>query len=151
MKILSDTDRVKLITYLSTFATDQILLDAVSDTVEQISRSKAEFKRLSTQLGVKEHSGHEIRADKKVDTDALEVSQPTTTTTRLEPEPPGTAAGRIGAKSLAEIKTVLSKGPLSPRDINAGINGKTDNTNALLKLLWTRKILKWDGTRYDLA
>lgn len=145
MKVLTNAERVKLITYLGNFASDQILLDAVSDTIGQISHSKSEYKRLASQLNV----GRETSAsepDKKT-----EVKEDVLSTTESEgPEPPGTAAGRIGAKSLAEIKAVLSKGPLSPRDINAGINGKTDNTNALLKLLWTRKVLKWDGTRYDL-
>lgn len=148
MKILSDSERTKLITYLTEHGSDQVLIDAVSENLEQLSRSKSEYKRLSTQLGVKEQSGREITAGdrgKKVDTDTSEVSHPTT-----RPEPPGIAAGRIGARTLSEIKSTLGRGRMSLEDINKVIKGKLDNTTALMKLLWTRNVVEWDEPFYKL-
>lgn len=143
MKILSDSERTKLITYLTEHGSDQVLIDAVSENLEQLSRSKSEYKRLSTQLS---QSGREITAGdrgKKVDT--LEVSHPTT-----RPEPPGIAAGRIGARTLSEIKSTLGRGRMSLEDINKVIKGKLDNTTALMKLLWTRNVVEWDEPFYKL-
>lgn len=146
MKILSDSERTKLITYLTEHGSDQVLIDAVSENLEQLSRSKSEYKRLSTQLGVKEQLAREITAGdrgKKVDTS--EVSNPTT-----RPEPPGIAAGRIGARTLSEIKSTLGRGRMSIEDINKVIKGKLDNTTALMKLLWTRNVVEWDEPFYKL-
>ncbi len=145
MKILSDSERTKLITYLTEHGSDQVLIDAVSENLEQLSRSRSEYKKLSTQLG---QSGREITADdrgKKVDTDTSEVSHPTT-----RPEPPGIAAGRIGARTLSEIKSTLGRGRMSLEDINKVIKGKLDNTTALMKLLWTRNVVEWDEPFYKL-
>lgn len=143
MKILSDSERTKLITYLTEHGSDQVLIDAVSENLEQLSRSKSEYKRLSTQLGQREITAGD--RGKKVDTDTLEVSQPTT-----RPEPPGIAAGRIGARTLSEIKSTLGRGRMSLEDINKVIKGKLDNTTALMKLLWTRNVVEWDEPFYKL-
>lgn len=137
MKILNEEKRAKIIQYLQNNASDQTLLDAVSDTLDQINRANDSFKRVHEKLDVKAKP-------------AKETQQETPQETTQGPEPVGKAAGRIGAKSLAEIKYALAKGPLAPRDINAAINGKSDNTNALLKLLWQRGVVTWDGTRFDL-
>lgn len=143
MKILSDSERTKLITYLTEHGSDQVLIDAVSENLEQLSRSKSEYKRLSTQLSQREITAGD--RGKKVDTDTLEVSHPTT-----RPEPPGIAAGRIGARTLSEIKSTLGRGRMSLEDINKVIKGKLDNTTALMKLLWTRNVVEWDEPFYKL-
>lgn len=143
MKILSDSERTKLITYLTEHGSDQVLIDAVSENLEQLSRSKSEYKRLSTQLGQREITAGD--RGKKVDTDTSEVSHPTT-----RPEPPGIAAGRIGARTLSEIKSTLGRGRMSLEDINKVIKGKLDNTTALMKLLWTRNVVEWDEPFYKL-
>lgn len=143
MKILSDSERTKLITYLTEHGSDQVLIDAVSENLEQLSRSKSEYKRLSTQLSQREITAGD--RGKKVDTDTSEVSHPTT-----RPEPPGIAAGRIGARTLSEIKSTLGRGRMSLEDINKIIKGKLDNTTALMKLLWTRNVVEWDEPFYKL-
>lgn len=143
MKILSDSERTKLITYLTEHGSDQVLIDAVSENLEQLSRSKSEYKRLSTQLSQREITAGD--RGKKVDTDTSEVSHPTT-----RPEPPGIAAGRIGARTLSEIKSTLGRGRMSLEDINKVIKGKLDNTTSLMKLLWTRNVVEWDEPFYKL-
>lgn len=142
MNALSSEERRRLTVYLEAHATDDVLVGAVADTVEAIARSKAEYKRLSAQLGTPPKPAEEPAK--------IAVVEPVPVQSNVPP-PPGTAASRIGAVNKLAIETVLKRGPATPRDINAGINGKTDNTHALLKLLWQRGAIQWDGEKYSMG
>lgn len=142
MNALSSEERRRLTAYLETHATDDVLVGAVADTVEAIARSKSEYKRLSAQLGT---------LPKPVEGPARVAAVAPAPIQSNVPPPPGTPASRIGAVNKLAIETVLKRGPATPRDINAGINGKTDNTHALLKLLWQRGAIQWDGERYSMG
>lgn len=141
MKLKSDEQRVEMLAYLSTHASLDELIELVSNVVERKKRYLEDYRRLSQMIE---------RPTSAVSAPTTQSKEPVQTPVeeKAVTEPPGTAAGRIGAATKIAINKVLSQGPLSPRDINARINGKTDNTNSLLKLLWKRGEVKWDGEKY---
>ena len=140
---LTNSEREKLTQYLLAQAGDEVLLQAVKETVDSKEYTKSEYKRLSSQLGVKD-SAHKSEAKTEVKSEPKPEEKPE------GKEPPGTAASKIRQATQMAIEKVLKHERLSLRDVNASIGGKIDNTKALLKLLWKRGSVDFDGESYGL-
>lgn len=73
------------------------------------------------------------------------VSFEKTNTPRKNEPPPGTACQRIGSETKEKIMSALPA-PLS--SISAVIGQRQESTSALLRLLWNRNEIKFDGEEY---
>jgi hypothetical protein len=67
---------------------------------------------------------------------------------RLNKVPPGFATTRIGQDTAADILRILDGAPATLEHIAKGIKRKPDDAQGLLKLLWERKKLSYDGEHY---
>ena len=67
-------------------------------------------------------------------------------TQRAWVEPPGEACKRIGAETQEEI---LKRLPATLDELCVAMTRKTEDMRSLLKLLWARKIVKFDGEKYE--
>lgn len=151
---LTDPERKRLVDFLLREADDATLLDAVSDTVAQHTRSKSEFKRLNVQLGIPPVASAGAQGSATpapTPTKAQQEAPPIAPAEATNQEPPGEACTRIGSDTKVAILGILRRGPANANKINAGINGKAGNTQKLLKLLWTRNLVTYDGEKFDLV
>jgi hypothetical protein len=135
---LSATERQTLLALLSEQASDYILLRACESTVDERIQMRIDMTEIS-------------KAVKKVPppTPAATAAKPVVIPSTSNVEPSGEAAARITNGSKEAILAALSTGPLTASAINTAIKGKADNTSRLLKLLWTRKEISFDGVRYN--
>ena len=66
---------------------------------------------------------------------------------RVYISPPGDPAARITDASKITILSLVANGNTF-KNIHSALNGKPDNTQRLLTLLWARKFIKFDGEKY---
>lgn len=65
-------------------------------------------------------------------------------------EPPGETASRIGADTKETIRKVLLEKDMDLATLALAIKRKPDELGPLLKLLWKRNEIRFDGLRYYL-
>lgn len=65
-------------------------------------------------------------------------------------EPPGEASSKIGAETRDKIRAHLQDGPETLQGIASLIKRPSNVTASLLKLLWNRKEVIYDGEKYML-
>lgn len=135
---LSANERQTLLALLSEQASDYILLRACESTVDERIQMRIDMTEIS-------------KAVKKVPppTPTTAVVKPIVMPSTSNVAPSGEAAARITSGSKDAILEALRSGPLAVSAINTAIKGKADNTSRLLKLLWTRKEISFDGMRYS--
>lgn len=141
--LLTDDERRLLIDELSSFAPDYVLLNAVAETVEiraNINKDMTEFKtRRNKRLAVQQSAP-----------DAPVITTPPVKETPIASNvvPPGEAAARVTTPTVEAVKRRLSDSSATLEDINRFIGGKLDNTVRVLKLLWSRGAIGFNGTTY---
>lgn len=150
MKILNDMEREHILRTLAN-APDDILINAVHEMKRQT---------LDVQNGMKEINGfvgiHPTEPPKGNFTPAVpepaaeakpKVEEPTNTV------PPGSASARITTASKDAILVKLTK-PSTLEEVNKFLSrgpGKLTETQALLRLMWDRGFIQFDGERYRRA
>lgn len=151
MDILSEKDRRALCDFIFEKATDEDILGVVKQTKERFLYVQDELTDIKKFVGSGRFS------------DQPKTSAPVKTPVKAEPEPEkvevsavpnvepaGTPAKRVGGNTKQTIVRLLESKPLTSAKINAGLNGVQTNTDAVLKLLWTRKELKFNGQEFYL-
>lgn len=141
--LLTDDERRLLIDELSTFAPDYVLLNAVAETVEiraNISKDMTEFKaRRNKRLAIQQTVP---------DTPVVAIPPPVKEVAMANVSPPGEVAARVTTPTVEAVKRRLSDSSATLEDINRFIGGKLDNTVRVLKLLWSRGAIGYNGTTY---
>ena len=142
---LTNDERHILLTELEKYASDETLVAAVEET--QFTRAKlrssvAEFKKKRTTIE------STVSATTTV-TNVVDIESKNPPE-KKNVEPPGTAAQRVVTSTIEKITKCLKHGPEPLSSINTFIKGREDNTKAVLKLLWQRKLIEFDGSEYCL-
>jgi len=142
--ILVESDRKVLCDFLLEHATDDILIRASEDTKDHYQTIKNDLDGLKKFIGVSKFFLGIPTAANTQERKKLEV-QEVVPIVEVE-EPPGFPAKKVSPKTVGLITRVLQAGPAKEEFINAAINGILTNTRSVLKLLWSRKTLKYiDG------
>lgn len=161
MNALTDTEREKLLTKLVE-APDDILLAAVSDMRRRYVEAKDDMKELNGFVGIHFTVAPKAPLDPKqsqwnaAELAKLPESAPlvlNNTTEEFIAQPPGPAAKRITKASQDPIMAKLQV-PATAEAVNKFLGrgaGKLPETQALLKLLWDRGLIRFDGTNYRKA
>lgn len=150
MDILSEKDRRALCDFIFEKATDEDILGVVKQTKERFLYVQEELTDVKKFVG-SGRFGEAIKAATPVKTPVKQESiTPVEVPQVPNVEPPGTPAKRVGGNTKQTIVRLLELQPLTAAKINAGINGVQANTDAVLKLLWTRKELKFNGQEFYL-
>jgi len=128
--LLTADERIILLNILTSEATDEILLDAVTQTTESRKRCSSDMKDVK------------LRAPKPA---APKPSKDTATIT-----PPGVIQSRLDKKVVENIIRHLTKdGPDTAANITRGINGRAGQTSNYLCTLVNRGTLKYNGALYS--
>jgi hypothetical protein len=151
--VLTPAQREKLVQWLSSEATDEILLRAAQETKDHKLFIAREFSSLDKYLGLVATSNivaPPTLPTKPVSSDAKSSpTQPESASSSIPP--PGTATSRIGTETKTAIKRHLDKGPDTDEAIAVVIKRTPAQTRDLLKLLWERKEVLFDGKKYRSA
>jgi hypothetical protein len=140
--LLTDDERSLLLDELRVHATDDILLNAVSEVAELKARVTADISQFRARRR------KQLEVSGGFNTPA-EPPAPLPVVT--EKVPPGDAAARVTTPTLNTVKHVLGKSPATAETINLHLKGRLPNTVSMLKLLWQRKIVAFNGTEYLLT
>lgn len=155
--ILSPGDRSKLITYLSTEATDEILLRAAADVKEHklyVQREYESVRKFAGLLSPKtsstpSSSGSTEPAPSTGESSAKATTESgATSTAKKNVEPPGTATSRIGSDTKAAVARHLAKGPDGIEGLSVAMGRAPAQAKDLLKRLWAIKEIGYDGKQY---
>lgn len=148
--ILSEKDRKALCDFLFEKASDEDLLELAHQTKSRQLRIQSDLSDIKKFVGSTgfskpvtsvEPTSTPVKAEKA-------KAEPVADESKTNITPPGTASKRIGSSNKDTIMRLLKDKPRTASQINAGINGVQNNTDALLKLLWDRKELKFDGREF---
>jgi hypothetical protein len=154
--LLTDDERRLLLEELSINASDDILLNAVeqaNDMRANISKDMSEFKVRRNKRLAAQGQISTVAAAAQAET-AAPIDQIVGVVVAAEQpklgnkEPPGETAARVTTPTLEAVKRKLQGGPAAADDINRFIGGKLDNTQRVLKLLWARGVVGFDGTKF---
>jgi len=149
MNILHDDERTALIESLR-FAPDEILLDAVRQVKEWRHGVQKNFEELRKYCGL---AGKELPTPNFSKAAPPPVEAPAVqheAATGVNKKPPGTACSRVGGETKEKITTRCMK-PSTLIEINKFLGrgeGKLEETKSLLKLLWDRGEITYDGSTY---
>lgn len=135
--LLTDAQREELITRLSELAPDDILLSAMYDVMRFRDQVLADMAKISSKP-------KEIKP-------RMAVKKPdaaTNVNVVASVEPDGEAAQRLSPKITSDILAMLAKQPLDLNTIAESINSSVANTQRVMKALWTRKLVFFDGNLY---
>lgn len=152
--LLTDDERSLLLDELRIHATDDILLNAVSEVAHlktRVSADIAEFRaRRRKQLEVSSKLNTRDDSPTPLPVITETSATPYNAKTKLS-TPPGQAAARVTTPTLNTVKHVLGKAPATAETINLHLKGRLPNTVSMLNLLWQRKIVAFNGTEYLLV
>jgi hypothetical protein len=140
-KLLTDTERSTLLAYITECATDEMLIAAVESVQAAREFVSSSMKSIRAKLPTKAVSKPLPAYSEEA------VPKP------IEPEnatPPGTASSRVGGTTEQSITRLLGSKAASESEINDFLKGKLSNTRSVLKLLWQRKKLKFNGKEFYL-
>jgi hypothetical protein len=153
--ILSEKDRRALCEFLAEKATDEDILAAVKQTKDRFLFIQDELNDVKKFVGSNRFSqtksAVESVTEEKTDPIPAKVkSTPVVPEVSSSPnvEPPGVASKRVRGGTRDTIIRLLTSKPHTAGQINAGVNGVQNNTDAVLKLLWSRKEIKFNGSTF---
>lgn len=158
MNILSTEERAKLRTALEN-APDEILIDAVNQYKDWRKRIADDFKALHGYLGIRvtELPTPKFPAASSTPTSHTPVPLPASDEAApqqaVNKKPPGTACSRVGGTTKELILVKCCK-PSTLEEINKHLSrgaGKLEETQSILKLLWERGDIAYDGSNYKLS
>lgn len=152
ISVLGATERSVLLEYLSKYLTDSELVALVSNIQSERERTKSDARAAAKRMGPNVATAldeHKEAASKTL-TPADEAPAPVSKVVKLV-EPPGEAAARITEASVKAILERLKKPEATLEAINKELKGKMDNTQRLLKLMWVRKQIVFNGSEYFIA
>lgn len=142
--LLSSDERQLLLIELERFATDDILLAAIGESQSERARHSAEM----TAIKIKRNRGSPTLLTQPKDTEPKIVIESSV----VYVEPPGEIAARVTAATVETIRKLLNaSNGTALADINTKLKSTASNTERVLKLLWKRGIVVYDGDRYFIA
>lgn len=138
-------------------ATDEELAAFASDVMSRMQREQRLVKELAEFAGFNPTTGKvkpvvapvERRPVQPVFA-ALPVDETKPRVTSALMAPPGEASSKIGSDTREKIRNHLKEGPETLQGIAALIKRPSSATQSLLKLLWDRKEVIYDGDKYML-
>lgn len=147
MNVLTEDDRAALLQYLTKYAPDDLLVRAVEEIKED-----REFTR-NRMIAINKYIGHKTSvalAPPTVEEVKAPAPAPVPAPAAKHSTPPGIACSRVGSetKELILGKCLI---PSTLEEINAILGrtkSKLDDTQSVLKRLWSLKLISFDGTRY---
>lgn len=142
--LLSSDERQLLLAELERFATDDILLAAIGESQSERARHSAEM----TAIKKKRNSGSPTLLAQSKDVEQKSVVESAVIYT----EPPSEAAARVTTATVETIRKLLNaSNGAALADINTKLKSTASNTERVLKLLWKRGVVVYDGERYFIA
>lgn len=142
--LLSSDERQLLLIELERFATDDILLAAIGESQSERARHSAEM----TAIKKKRNSGSPTLLTQSKDTEPKIVIESSV----VYVEPPGESAARVTASTVEAVSKILNaSNGVVLADINTKLKSTLSNTERVLKLLWKRGVVVYDGERYFIA
>lgn len=149
LNLLSNDERQLLLNELELHASDDILLSAVAEAKaarQRMSSDLAEFKK-------QRNKGTPTLLTQSKDTEAkIVVELESAPTKKVYVEPPNESAARVLSTTTEIIIGVLNASDgVVLAEINKQLKSTLDNTERVLKLLWKRKLVLYDGERYFIA
>ena len=150
-QVLREEERQTLVDYLMSSAPDDILLDAVDNTKRYRQNVSSSMESLRRFLGVRNSTVKEETPAtvsellENAPVDAEKIPEGVTAVT-----PPWEPAKRIGSSNLELIRRSLAESKKTVDDICSIIKGTKPNTQALMSLLFQRKVVTYDGTYFYL-
>lgn len=144
LNLLSNDERQLLLNELEQHASDDILLSAVAEAKaarQRMSSDLAEFKK-------QRNKGTPTLLTQSKDNESKIVVESIV----VYVEPPGEAAARVTAATVTAVTKMLNTSDdATLAEINTRLKGTQSNTERVLKLLWKRKLVLYDGERYFIA
>lgn len=138
--------RTSIVTFISEKGNDEELLQLAAEIKARRSRENTLESELGNYIGVNRLSGKPRDTTPAVPVSAVEPQAPQ----KKPVTPPGTATSRMGADTKALIQRHLSKGPCSAQELSVVIKRNLTQTHDLLKRLWEKKEVTYDGDSYIL-
>lgn len=149
---LSDDDRSRILEFLKT-APDIILLEAAHNLKAEYVRSQETFEQVRKFMSLRSAVLVNAPEGASIETEPEPTPAPSPKAkshVAKGTEPPGTAAGRIGSKNRDAILGCLRRGPNDLEGISRHIKVGKNYLPPLLKLLWSRGEIKFDGTVFSI-
>ena len=146
---LSESERALFISYLGKYLPDDRLVMLVEELQESRAQIRKDVRACAKTMGENPVSAiieHEERKERMPLASAV-VSVEPVINERLYIAPPGDMAARITDASKTTILSLVVNGNTF-KNIHSALSGRPDNTQRLLKLLWSRKFIKFDGEKY---
>lgn len=139
MNVLTATERSALLAHLSNEASDDILLDAVRAVIDSRTRMREDMASIAKALKI--NSTAPVKA---VEQKPVAAEEPKAEA--KNDEPPGEAAARVSTQTKDIVLRKLQTGPATAAAINQFINGKSSNTQKVLKRMWATNLISYaDG------
>ena len=138
-------------------ATDEELANFASDIMSRKQREMKIVKELADYVGFNAASGKTKATPQVVEKRpvqpvfaALPVDEAKPKVTNPLVEPPGDPSSKIGGETRDKIRAHLKDGPETLGGIASLIKRPSGATQQLMKLLWNRKEVIFDGEKYML-
>lgn len=149
MNVLSANERAVLLAHLSNEASDDILLDAVQASIDARRRMREDMASVAKTLRV---NTAPVVPAAVVNKPITPTEEPAASATEAEKEePPGEAAARVTQPTKDMILRKLQSGPATAAAINQFINGKSSNTQRVLKRLWVTGVVLYENGHFKQA
>lgn len=148
---LTESERALFVDYISKFLPDDRLVMLVEEIQEARTQTRKDMRACAKTMGENPVSAmikHEEHKERTPLVAAITNEQAADIVTK-KPfiQPLGEAAARITESSREKIMS-LTKNGNTFENIHKVLGGKPDNTHRLLKLLYTRQLVKFDGEKY---
>ena len=148
---LSESERALFVDYISKFLPDERLVMLVEELQETRAQTRKDMRACAKNMGANtvaaliEHE--ELRSAHAAV--IVKSDEPTQEAPKgkVYVEPPSEAATRITESSRDKILSLTLNGNTFA-NIHKALGGRPDNTHRLLKLLYTRQLIKFDGDKY---
>lgn len=143
--ILTDSERASLLATLID-APDDILLGAVHELRRQTLAIQEDMKEINGFVGIRPNVPAKLPLAPKAVAEVPVMETPVLT----DCEPPGVAPSKIGGETKAAILRCLSIPDTAP-EVNKHLRrgaSKLKDTEGLLRLLWQRGLVTYDGVAY---
>lgn len=148
LNVLTEDERQKLLVALVE-APDEVLIDAVRQFKDWRSQVSKDFKELHAYLGVRVIEAPKANyAPAKPFEEAQQRPEQKDEMPVHASEPPGTATKSIKGDTAAKLKNYLRQ-PRTAEDVRKHLKAPLEHAINLLRLLWEREIISFDGERYQ--
>lgn len=143
MQLLTTIEREALLRALQD-APDEILIDAVRQRKDWMKQIRSSFDEVRNFVGMRTTEGVPPKLSPARSTHVGDstpvVAEPVAQASRANKSPGAPSIGKIGTKTVDQLTSMLKE----------GMQPNHDKFGEHLKLMWSRKLVKYDGTSYYL-